>query len=125
MQVIGDYWAQPEGQRITFPHGTEERGETGKVKRWENRADSAGPVYDKMIAFITERPRTVDDIQKYLGVKSSTVRSLIDSSVYYTPDVWEEKAYRYSKTAYRFVGCVFIGRGDNYKLLEPEYEWRI
>ena len=122
--MMGQYWAQPEGQRLTFAHGTQERGLNGTIKKWKQGKDK-GPVYHKMIEMITERPMTIGQIKKALKIPEDQVRRLVESTAYYNHDVWEERAFIYSKRIGREVGYVFVGRGDNYKILEPEWRWNI
>lgn len=96
--MMGDYWAQPEGQRLTFHHRTTEvEGERGFRKRNAIngvvcRKDTDTEVVETVRDYLRSGVKTRAQIKKHLNIKTnSDMKTVITTLTAFAPDVYEDE----------------------------------
>ena len=108
--MIGQYWAQPDYQRLTFPHDQiERRAETIGTCNKEHQHVSDKVL--KLIELLETGPMSVSDVNKKLGTTWDSVEMLLLRAGNYDPRLWESKARVLNKYK-QYVYYTYVGLGD-------------
>lgn len=103
--MIGQYWAQPHGQRLTFHHSTAEV--TGKGRLPSRKPRESPEKIAALVAYLKTGPKTKKELRKFLKMPGDKIDMIIMLASTYEPRLWEE----YIKEGNKVV-CYFGIRED-------------
>ena len=114
--MIGQYWAQPDYQRLTWPHDQIERT-SDRIGPHKKENQVALDRVLKLIELLQTGPQKVGDIRKALGITWDAVEMLLTTAGNYDQRLWEAKGrHLVKKPQKRYVYYTYVGLGDIGKL---------